>query len=335
MQGKEVDQSNMRQVILDFPKQFKKGLEISENIKIEKPINKIVISGMGGSALSGDLLGLYLKDITIPIEVNRDYNPTTPIDEKTLVFCISFSGNTEETITSYRDAKIKGAQIVIITYGGKLKEIASEDNIPLVKLIKESSTFQPRCATGYIFTSLVSVLVNSGIIQDKSEEILEMADNLKRLALEDQGKDLARDLVDKTIIIYTSNRFKALAKIWKIKFNENSKIQAFWNNFPELNHNEMVGFTNPQSKFHIIILKDKDDHPRIQKRMVITADLLKSKGIEVTILELRNEDLLTKIFSSLVLADWISYYLALEYGVDPTPVELVEDFKKKMVFGLP
>jgi glucose/mannose-6-phosphate isomerase len=157
-----------------------------------------------------------------------------------------------------------------------------------------------------------------------------MAENLKRLNLENQGKNLAQKLTNKIPIIYASDKFKDIAKIWKIKFNENSKTQAFWNYFPELNHNEMVGFTNLQGNFHIIILKDKEDHPRIQKRMAIITDLLKKKGIEVATIDVLGEDLLTKIFSTLMLGDWASYYLALEYGIDPTPVEIVEDFKKKM-----
>ena len=327
-----IDKSNMRQVILDFPKQFGKGLEISKDVEIEKPINKIVISGMGGSALPGDLVKLYLKDdIDIPIEVSRNYYLTTPVNRETLIFCISFSGNTEETLASYEEAKKEEVSVVIITYDGKLEEIAKKDSLPLVKLIKESPTFQPRSATGYMFAAIINVLINSGIVSERHREEIEILDGkLQAFDFESQSKDLAKKLKGKIPLIYASDRFKALARIWKIKFNENSKTQAFWNYFPELNHNEMVGFTDLQGKYQIIILKDKDDHPRVEKRMAITAELLKEKGLETTIIDIQGQDLLTKIFSTLMLGDWISYYLALEYGIDPTPVKMVEDFKKRM-----
>lgn len=326
-----IDKSNMHQVILDFPKQFEKALEWSRGVKVEGEINKIIITGIGGSTLPGDLIKTYLEGFEIPIYVNRDYCLPRPVNEKTLVFVVSFSGNTEEPLYAYPDAKANKTKIVIVTSDGKLEKIAKQDNIPLVKLIKEFPTFQPRSATGYMFAAVINVLINSEIVSERQrEEIETLGKKLKAFDFENQGKDLAKKLKGKTPLIYASNKFKTLARIWKIKFNENSKIQAFWNYFPELNHNEMVGFTNPQGKFHIIILKDKDDHPRIKKRMAITADLLKDKGAEVITLDLVGENILTKIFSSLLLADWTSYYLALEYGVDPTPVKMVEDFKERM-----
>ena len=327
----KIDQSKMRQVILNFPDQFRKGLELSKEVKVKKPINKIVVSGMGGSALPGDLLKLYLRNSDIPLEISRNYYLTVPINEKTLVFSVSFSGNTEETITSLKEAESKGSQLVIITSNGELEEIAKKEKIPLIKLIKESPNFQPRSATGYIFSALVNVLINSKIVsEEKREEIRRLSEELKTFNDEDKGKELAKKLKGKIPLVYASDRFKSLARIWKIKFNENSKIQAFWNYFPELNHNEMVGFTHPQDKFHLLILRDKDDHPKIRKRMAITAQLLKDKGLEVTIFDIQGKDLLTKIFSTLMLGDWISYYLALEYKIDPTPVKMVEDFKKEM-----
>ncbi|MDP2967296.1 MAG: SIS domain-containing protein, partial [bacterium] len=180
------------------------------------------------------------------------------------------------------------------------------------------------------------VLSNSGVIKDSSGEILEIAENLKPLELETQGKSLAKKLVGKIPLIYASNKFKSLARIWKIKFNENSKIMAFWNYFPELNHNEMVGYSNlePQSvnlkNFHVIMLRDSDDHPKILKAMELTAVLLKKKGIEVDFVEIKGESILEKLFKNLILSDWVSYYLAKEYRIDPAPVEIVEEFKKKL-----
>ncbi len=326
-----IDKSDMRKVILDFPDQFRKALEFSKDVKVEGEINKIIVTGIGGSTLPGDLVRTYLEGFKIPIYVNRDYKLPRPIDEKTLVFVESFSGNTEEPVYAYPDAKANNTKIAIITSNGKLEKTAKEDGVPLVKLIKESPTFQPRSATGYMFAAIINVLINSGIVSERHREEIEiLGGKLKAFDFENQGKDLAKRLKDKIPLIYASNRFKALARIWKIKFNENSKVQAFWNYFPELNHNEIVGFTNPQGKFHIIVLRDKEDHPRILERMKITAEILEEKGIKTSFIDLQGNDLLTKIFSTLMLGDWTSYYLALEYSIDPTPVKVIEDLKKKM-----
>ena len=145
---------------------------------------------------------------------------------------------------------------------------------------------------------------------------------------EARGQALAKKLVGKTPVIYSSPKYKSVAMVWKIKLNENAKTPAFWNFFPELNHNEMVGYTNPQGKFFIIMLKDKNDDPRNLKRYESTAELLREKEIDSEIIEMEGDDVFSRMFLSITLADWTSYYLALEYDSDPTPVEMVEKLKK-------
>lgn len=318
----------MRDVILNFPKQFKVGLERAEGVKVEGDFKKIVICGMGGSALPSAVLMSYLPDLAVPVYVQRSYGLPPQADEKSLMVAISYSGNTEETISSYEKAVKKGLKVVAITTGGKLKELAGRDNLPVVLI--PNTGIQPRCATGYLFAVFLKVLSNSGIIQDKSEEILKMAEALEPSRFEARGKELAKKLKDKIPVIYASDRFKALARIWKIKFNENSKIMAFWNYLPELNHNEMVGLTNLKGNFHFIILRDKDDHPRILRRMDLTADLIREKGTSVDFVEIEGNNVLEKIFNNSLLADWVTYYLALEYNIDPVPVKIVEEFKKRL-----
>ncbi len=148
--------------------------------------------------------------------------------------------------------------------------------------------------------------------------------------VEDQILRRLNFLLGKIPIIYSSQKYKTLAYIWKIKFNENSKIPAFWNYFPELNHNEMVGYTNPNKILHILILKDRDDHPKIIKRMGLTAELLKKKSVKVEFIEIAGKNIWEKILNNLILADWTSYYLAILKSADPTPVLMVEEFKKKL-----
>jgi len=177
---------------------------------------------------------------------------------------------------------------------------------------------------------MFQLLVNQGLIPDTTSKLLSLAKKLREHMdyHERQGMELAAKIKGRTPVIYSSPKYKPVAMVWKIKINENAKTPAFWNFFPELNHNEMVGFTNPKSKFFIIMLKDPEDHPRNLKRYDATSRLLVEKGVESEVIEMRGHDVFSKMFSSLNLADWTSYYLALEYGQDPTPIVMVENLKK-------
>ena len=323
-----LDKSNLHQVILDFHKQFDEGIKLAENIKLEGDFDKVVISGMGGSAFPGEIVRTYLEadNKSFPVFANRTYSLPHGINEKTLnIFC-SYSGNTEETLSSLKEAIEKKLPAVGISSGGELEKVCLENNIPFVKL---PFVVQPRYALGYFFSVILKIMSNSRLIEENfsflsSEE--KLTETTKKL--EQLGKELAEKSKNKTLVIYASNQWKILAKIWKIKLNENTKIPAFWNYFPELNHNEMVGFTLPQSNFFVFLLKDSDDHKQNQKRMEATSKLYKEKGIDSETLEIAGENTFEKIFSTLILGDWISYYLAILYNQDPTPVEMVEKFKK-------
>lgn len=313
----------MLEDIKNFPNQFKAGLKAARGIGAEGNFEKLVICGMGGSALPATLLLTYLPDLEIPLYIHRDYNLPPQANKKSLVVVVSFSGNTEETLSAFKEAEEKDLPLVAITSGGKLKEMGG----PVVVLPDPS--IQPRMAIGYLFSALLGILSNSGVIEDKKEEILGL--ELSPEEFEEEGKILAKKLKRKIPLVYASRRFEALARIWKIKFNENSKTPSFWNFFPELNHNEMTGFVNAKAgSFHGIILKDKDDDSRILKRMNLTAEILGEKGIEFDFIDIKGKNTLEKIFNSNILSEWTSFYLAKEYGVDPEPVEMVEDFKKEL-----
>ncbi len=321
----------MRKVILDFPKQFSDGLDAAKDVKIIGDFNQLIFCGMGGSALPGEILKALRNFYEWPlaIKIHKSYGLPVRISSRALVLAISYSGNTEETISSYEEAKKRNLTIIGVATGGKLAKLCKKDRTPLVKI--PGTDIQPRSALGYQVAAVIKALSNSSIIENLDKDILEMAKNLNPKKSEEQGKKLAKKINGKIPIIYASDKFKALAQIWKINFNENSKSPAFWNYFPELNHNEMVGFEKNQNPFHIIILRDKKlDHPRILKRMEITAELLKDKKIDVDFVDILEASLLTKIFSVILLGAWTSYYLALEYGIDPTPVKIVEEFKKKL-----
>lgn len=325
-----IDKSNMRGVILDSPRQLIKGLELAKNIHIEAHFENVVICGIGGSALPVNVLNTIVKP-NIPVLTHRNYNLPNEATEKSLVVCISYSGNTEETVSALEQSIEKKIKTIGIATGGKIEKICNEHNIPFVKI---PSGIEPRSATGYLFSALAKILANAKIIQDPSVDVINSVKDLESVneSLEKEGKEFAKKLKGKIPVVYASAEFKNIARIWKIKFNENSKTPAFWNYFPELNHNEMVGFSQLEKKnnFHFIIIKDNYTHERNLKRMDLFGDLLKEKGSGVSFVDFQKGSLLSGVFAMLLLGDWVSYYLALENKVDPTPVKMVEDFKKLM-----
>jgi glucose/mannose-6-phosphate isomerase len=330
METNTIDKYNLRQAILDFPKQFEEGFALAKNIKIPDDLKSVCVSGMGGSNFPTDALEGYLKNIfqTVPIFKNRGYALPAEARDRCLNIISSYSGNTEEPLASLDEAIESDLPIVGIGNGGKLIEICRSKNIPYV-VIPEMP--QPRYATGYFFSTILQIMINAGLVKDVTAEILNFVERLKELALnlESDGRELAHKLAGRTPIIHTAENLKAVGRIWKIKINETAKTPCFFNYYPELNHNEMVGYTLPQGKFHIITVMDNKAHPQIIKRMRITPGLLSKYGIESSVLDIPdNSNDFLAIFSTLALADWVSYYLALEYKVDPTPVDMVEDFKK-------
>jgi glucose/mannose-6-phosphate isomerase len=318
----------MKQVILNFPQQFAIGLKAGRDIKTQGPFSSIIVCGIGGSALPGSLIADLNLELKVPLYTHRDYNLPDYATADSLILAISFSGNTEETLSAYEEAVSKNYKVIALSTGGKIQELAQKYSLPVA--IVPNDCLQPRFGTGYLVGAVLKILANCGLIEDQSQALTTMAADLKPQSQEKAGQTLAQKLIDKIPIIYASNNFKSLALMWKIKFNENSKIMAFWNFFPELNHNEMVGLTNLKGPFHFIIIKDQTDHERTQKRMELFTDLAKGKGAQVDFIDLTGKTKLEKIFSNLILGDWVSYHLALAYGQDPTPVEIVEKFKKAL-----
>jgi glucose/mannose-6-phosphate isomerase len=313
----------MLQVIKDFPKQCREALSLPKGISVSGEINNIVVTGMGGSAIGGDLIKAYLKDTNIPVYVNRDYKVPNFVNENSLVFAVSYSGNTEETLSALNDTKNKNAKIIGITSGGKL---ADECN----KVIQIPSGLQPRAALGYLFFPMLGILHNTNIIRVKNDELNEMVDILKQTDKFDGiGEALAKKLEGKIPIIYASQDLGAIALRWKTQINENAKMPAFYNVFSEMNHNEIAGYKGMDRKFIAIIIRDKYDNERIRKRMDVCRDIM---GVTADVEEVQTEGegLLARMFSAIHLADFVSYYLALRNRVDPSPVEVIEDMKRKI-----
>ncbi len=319
----DVDKSNMGLILSKFPQQCRDALNLAKEIKIETKISNIVVAGMGASGITGQILKDYLGN-KIPIYVNQDYSLPEFVNAYSLVFCVSYSGDTAETIAAFRNAVRKSAQIVVITTGGKLKELAKKLNKAIVEIPKG---IPPRTALGYLFIPMLTILQNSGIIPDKTAELKKMIDSLMNVNFKEKAQELAIKLQDKIPIIYSSNKLRSVALRWKEQFNENSKVHCFCNVFPELNHNEIMGYENLKGDYFVIILKDEDDKFEIKERMSITKNMI-AKNCPVREIIIKGDSLLTKIFSTIYLGDLASFYLALLYGIDPTPTPAIEEIKK-------
>lgn len=321
----------MRDAIINFHKQFSYKPEIIYPLPTANctpPAHRYFLIGMGGSHLSADLALIW--NPKLPIKIISDYGLPQDVTKNDLVIASSYSGNTEETIDGLKIAIKKKIPVVVVAVGGKLIDLAKKHNLPYIQL--PNTNIQPRLALGFSLRALLK------IVGDKKglKESARLAETLKPEKFEKNGKALAQKLIDQVPIIYSSRQNFAIAYNWKIKLNETGKIPAFYNVLPELNHNEMNGFDVQKStkqlcnKFHFIFLKDKDDHPRVQKRFEILARLYKKRGLLVETVELKGKTAFEKMFSSLILADWVSLFIAEHYGLEAEQVPMVEEFKKLM-----
>jgi glucose/mannose-6-phosphate isomerase len=339
---KRVDKNRMGEILVDFPRQCEKAAKIGRDFRISgdyKDINKILVMGMGGSAMGGDLLKSYLfGELNIPLMVNRNYKIPHFVTRDTLVFANSYSGNTEETLSAYREARKRGAKIIGLTSGGKLKEYCQEDGNPVIII---PSGFPPRTALGYLFFPLVITLERLKLIRSKRKEIEETIKISRELSQElgprkegNRAKQLAQELYHKVPVVYSSSEyFEPVALRWKDQFNENSKVFAVWNLFPELNHNEIVGWEILEEitkNFRIILIRDKGDFKRIKVRMDITKSIIEKKVGGISEVWSKGNSLLARIFSLIYLGDFVSFYLAILNGADPTPVKMIDLLKKEL-----
>src|SRR3989344_1451866 len=333
------DKSNLRKVILEAPKQFEEGFRLGSNIKLDGEFSKVVFYGEGGSAFPVSLVDTLVKDAAYKvgkqapgIYQNHTYSLSPEASKGAInIFC-SYSGNTEETIATLTKALENDLPSVVIASGGKLEEIATAKGTPFVKLPVPSADFQPRMGTGYFIACILQILANHGLVGDIKKEILKEVSTFESAmeSYESQGKELAEKITGKTPVIWTSQKFKELARVWTIKFNEHAKNPAFWNFLPELNHNSMVGYTHLGDRYFAIMLRDNDDEAENLRRYEITADVLKGYKMESVILDMEGNNMFAKMFSSIYTADFAAYYIAEKNKTDPTPVAMVEELKKRL-----
>lgn len=333
-----LDSRDMESIIRRFPSQFHEGLAAAKGVKVPGgPFKSVQVAGMGGSWMAAALVADG-KLASVPIRIHRGYQLPDPLRlEAPLVVASSFSGNTREVLSAYEAARQAGLPLVGISSDGELARRCEKDKVAFVPIPADPPDMQPRCATGYTVGILTRLLDNHALAAQRAvaavEALVEPLEEFMETA-RSRAKRLLPELRQATPVIYTSQRYRTVARIFKIKINENAKTPAFWNVFPELNHNEMVGWTRRHGPFHLIFLRDPEEDPCVLKRMDLARELLGEHGVSSAVVPIEGpslqENLLEKMFRTLLVGDWTSYELALALGVDPTPVDMIEDFKRQL-----
>jgi len=307
--------------------------------KIDGEFSNIVFAGMGGSALPA-LLSRSWPGYNVPFEVCRQYNIPSYVSEKTLFIAASYSGNTEETLSALAEAEKKGAKIAVFSAGGKLEEIAQQKGYPFVKIPKAE---QPRYAVFYMLVAILTIMEAAGLLKEENahEQLSEAADYLRKAVKEwtaivptdkNPAKQLALELAGKSGVVYAGPLMSPAAYKWKISFNENAKNIAWWDEYPEFNHNEFIGWSSHpiQKPYAVIDLRSNLEHPRVQKRFELSDRLLSGQRPHANVVEIRGGNLLEQLVWAVAYGDFVTIYLALCNNVNPAPVDLVEKFKREL-----
>lgn len=359
--------SEMFNYLLEFPQQCKEAIRIADNFwdtylggegsesfvvcggwdgkyfregeeKIE--ISNVVVCGIGGSAIGGDLLDNYLStELAVPFWVNHGDRLPFWINRKSLVFVVSYSGNTEETLSNYQEAQMRNALIFVITSGGKLIKQCIKDDVPCIKI---PEGMLPRVSLGFLFFPLLRSIEKLHLIDEKSQQIEETLKLLKEivfkiepkvLGVENLARKIAHRIGDNIPIIYGTSSLKVCVNRWKNQFNENAKAFVLSNLFPSLSHNEIEiwGRGDPLfKKIHLIILRDAKEGEDLKRGIEIFKTIVKKEKIEFDEVWSKGNSLLARLFSLILLGDFVSVYLAEERGVDPCSTPLIDLSKNSL-----
>lgn len=301
-------------------------------------VNKVVILGMGGSAIGGDLLNSYvMNEAKAPIILQRDFTLPAFVDENTLVIASSCSGATEETLSAFEESFETGAKKLAITTGGTLKPLAIEKNIPIFSY---ANMAPPRATLPFSLLPILAVLQKLGIVTDKSRDVADMISTLRGLLTtinttvptkNNQAKQIAGSLFGQLPLIYGAEILSQVAHRWKTQFNENAKAWAFYDVFPELNHNAVSGYDFPKDmaqKIKIVLLRSSYLSERIKSRYTLTCQLLDEAGLKYLFVDGIGTTPLSHVMSTLVVGDYTSCYLAVLYGADPSFVKNIDFLKQ-------
>ncbi len=339
----KLDAEGMLGILSSFDRQLEEALEIGLKADIPAPeaVENVLVCGLGGSAIAGDFLSAYLgTDLKVPLSVHRNYAVPGSADEKTLALICSYSGNTEETLSAFHEAREAGCSIICLSSNGQLQRNADQYHYPLLQI---PGDFPPRTALGYLAIPLLIVLSRVGLVSDRSEEMSRsvswVRDRIEKFGVENPTKEnaaktLALQLHQKIPVIYGSqDRLEMVARRWRGQFSENAKQLAYSSALPEMNHNEIEGWKHPAPAIQQLIpifLRDREDHPQVQIRTDITRQLVGNKSEASLEFWTEGESWLERLWSLILLGDYASLYLAFLNHENPAPVQVIEDLKKRL-----
>jgi len=305
-------------------------------------IYEVIVAGMGGSGLAAKAYKV-ISELNLPFEIVQDYDLPDRTHKNTLLICSSYSGNTEETLSILEQAfdeqrRFRRPMVVVIASGGKLLDRAKELGLPYIQL---PSGYQPRFTFGYQYRALVELFAQTSLIEGELQQLENVANWLKNQmsdwtatvpATKNNAKQMARELMGRSPVIYAGPKLYPSAYKWKISFNENAKNVAWCNQLPEFNHNEFLGWTShPIDKpYAVIDLRSNLENDRVQRRFEVTDRLLSGMRPATHVVEARGDNLIQQQLWAITLGDFVSIYLALLNGLNPTPVDLIEKFKQAL-----
>lgn len=346
-QIKKLDESKIYDSVNDLQKQCFHAWEDTQNLQVPesyRSINKIVMAGMGGSGLGARVIeSVYANSLKYPLVRVNDYDLPFWVDEKTLVLCSSFSGTTEETVQNAHQAKEKGAKWMTIGTGGDLINFAQECKVPYYKIIPTyNHSKQPRMAIGYSIVGQLSMASHAGIVNLTKQNVLSLMETMDKVKKksniniplsENPAKKMAKALYGKKVIFFAARHLLAAAHVFKNQINENAKNFSAIFDIPELNHHLMEGLQFPKSNKQdlMILFANSDLYPkRINKRCVITEDVVKENKVNSVVWRAQGSDLLSQTFEFIQFGGYVNFYLAILNGINPAPIPWVDYFKVKL-----
>ncbi len=340
---RELDTLDMYGEIHGLPDQLQEAwqLGMDQPLPEAEGIHNIIIAGMGGSAIGADLMASYVEPICpVPVFVQRDYTlPAWANGRGTLMIASSHSGNTEETLSAFEQARSHGVRIMTVSTGGKLGEMAESMGVPSWRFEHQG---QPRAAVGYSFGLLLAAIYRLGLIPDPSGHLKAAIEAMREQQADleadvpverNPAKRLAGQLYGRWITVIGAGMLEPVARRWKGQMSEVAKTWAQFEFLPEADHNTLAGLENPEELFNrmaVLFLKAPSYHPRIALRTDLTRKVFMMQGINTDVIEAKGEAPLSHMWTALHYGDYTSYYLAMAYGVDPTPIEALATFKKEM-----
>ena len=337
----KADPGEMLTKIKDLPMQVRDAWKIVQAATLPPAygdVRNITILGMGGSAIGGEFAGALLADeLKVPLNVHRDYGIPGYVSRDSLVIVSSFSGNTEETLSGFDEAKKRGAKILAITTGGKVAEEAKALRLPLITFAYRA---QPRAALGYSLTLVLGVLGKLGFARDMGKEIDQALTDVAKLeervhegARTNDAKKLAAELYGRIPVVFGAGAMGVMARRVKDQWNENAKNWGHFDVMSELNHNAVVGFPHPpiaRDAQVVLLLRSKRDNPRHKLRFDVTKELLDRSQIPHQDLQFDGGSLLSEVLQMTYFTDYVSFYVALLNGADPSPVTSIDYLKDRL-----